>query len=253
VSSIFSTVKGQGNPVILIHGFCETHEIWNEITGELAIDYKVFCPDLPGFGKSPLPEGPFSISDIANMVIEWIEKNKIHKPVVVGHSLGGYVALEIAKQKPNLMGGLGLFHSTAKADSEQKRANRDKVIEFVKKNGPKPFLDAFVPSLFHRHDNPKIALVYSICSTTKKETIINYSLAMRDRPDYLDILANSFISTSFIVGEYDTFVLMEDSISQANSCKNSQLFVLKETSHIGMIESVENSLKWLKAFLLRCF
>jgi pimeloyl-ACP methyl ester carboxylesterase len=253
MDTIFSVSKGNGHPVLLLHGFCETHEIWNSVLDKLSLVYRMYCPDLPGFGQSPLPEGKLSIPIIATLVINWIEKNNIHNLVVIGHSLGGYVALEIAKQRPHMINGVGLFHSTAKADTEPKKANRDKVVEFVSKNGAKPFLDSFVPTLFYRKDNPKMEHVQKICSGTNKDTIIAYSLAMRDRSDYQDSLANTPIPILFVSGAHDSFIPTEDNISQANLCKNPQLVVMEETNHIGMIEDAETSLKHLQAFLIRCF
>ncbi len=132
MSSIHSEVKGEGNPVILIHGFCETFAIWKPLVNKLAFSHKVITLDLPGFGKSPLPESPFSITDIADQVHLWLLEKNLLGSIIIGHSLGGYVALALAEKYPDSIKGFGLMHSTAFADDEEKKHSRNKTIEFVK-------------------------------------------------------------------------------------------------------------------------
>lgn len=253
MSPIFSVEKGKGQSVVLIHGFCETHEIWQEISESLAVHYKVFCIDLPGFGKSPLPATPFSISDISKLALNWIKDDDIGRPVIIGHSLGGYVALEMARQQPDCAAGLGLFHSTAQADSPEKKENRNKVVDFVSRNGAKPFLDSFVPSLFYKKDHPSVNKIREICNGTSKESIINYALAMRDRIDYQFVMDDFTVPILFICGDKDNFIPVEVSKRQAEKCTDPHFYVLNETGHMGMIEKPENAAKAIKRFLQICF
>ena len=253
MNKIFSVKKGKGNPIILIHGFCETHKIWEDIADSLALNNSVFCLDLPGFGKSPIPEQEFSVSDIAAQVIEWIHENGFENPILVGHSLGGYIALEIARQNSIKLKGLVLFHSTAKADTQEKKANRNKVIDFVSKNGAEAFLATFVPSLFYKKDNTQLEKIRNICAATKAEAIIRYSYAMRDRLDYLDLIKIAPFPILFLCGEYDSFISAEDSSNQSISCINSTLIFLTHSAHLGMIENPIDSLTGLKLFIEKCF
>src|SRR5882762_1616418 len=96
MSTIFYRQLGKGQPLILIHGFCETHEIWNGVAEKLSEKFEVFTIDLPGFGNSPSLKTPFSLDTIGTKVYDWITKEKIKNPVVIGHSLGGYVTLAMA-------------------------------------------------------------------------------------------------------------------------------------------------------------
>jgi pimeloyl-ACP methyl ester carboxylesterase len=253
VSTIFSTKKGQGNPLILLHGFCETHKIWEDIVDSLAINNSVFCLDLPGFGKSAMPENEFSISVIATQIIEWIKENRIENPILIGHSLGGYIALEIARQNSIKLKGLVLFHSTAQADTQEKKANRNKVIDFVSKNGAEAFLANFVPSLFYKKDNFQLEKIRNLCAATKAEAIIRCSSAMRDRSNYLDLLKIAPFPILFLCGEYDSFISGEDSRNQSISCINSTLIFLSNTAHLGMIENPTDSIKALNRFIEKCF
>src|SRR5690606_20750625 len=98
-------------------------------------------------------------------------------------SLGGYVALAMVAQQPDRFAGLGLFHSTAYADTEEKRASRSKVIEFVETNGVEAFTSNFVTPLFADKTHASIQKVREINMKASREAVIGYTKAMRDRPD----------------------------------------------------------------------
>lgn len=253
MSTLFSVQKGAGNSVVLIHGFCETHEIWNAVSDQLAVNYHVICLDLPGFGSSSALKMPFSLADIANNIMEWLIFKQIYKPVLIGHSLGGYVALEVARQHPTLLSGLGLFHSTAQADSLEKKENRNRVIDFISKNGAEQFLEQFVPSLFYKKDNSAIDQVRQICARTSKESIVNFSMAMRDRIDYQDFIKAFPFPMLFLCGEHDPFLRVELSKKQAETCQIPILHILEETGHLGMVEQPQESAEAINFFLNRCF
>ena len=112
---------GQGKPLILIHGFCESKEMWITHSKELAKTHIVYCIDLPGFGESPLRQDSITLEEVAVMLHDWMEENRIYHPTVIGHSLGGYVALAMAELMENDLAAIGLFHSTAFPDDEEKK------------------------------------------------------------------------------------------------------------------------------------
>ena len=85
--------KGQGHPLIFLHGFCESGEMWRYFVDSLSTQYRVLCPDLPGFGNSPLTSPITSLEQVALQLEEWLDALQIQNPIVMGHSLGGYVAL----------------------------------------------------------------------------------------------------------------------------------------------------------------
>ena len=120
-------IIGEGLPLIFLHGFNENSAVWDLIIPALAKQYQCVVIDLPGFGKSPLPAN-LSIKYMANAVHRVIEEINIAKPIVIGHSMGGYVSLELAAHYPDLLSGVGLFHSTAIADTDEKKDNRLKTI-----------------------------------------------------------------------------------------------------------------------------
>jgi len=107
--------------------------IWRFFQEELSEQFQVVLIDLPGHGKSTLRKNNFTIDDIAEEIYTFLATKKIYNFFVVGHSLGGYIALAIAELYPDSLLGLGLFQSSTFSDDEQKRAIRDKVVKYMKK------------------------------------------------------------------------------------------------------------------------
>ncbi|HEY3430453.1 MAG TPA: alpha/beta hydrolase [Cyclobacteriaceae bacterium] len=252
-SGIFYTEKGSGFPVILIHGFCETHEIWNSFSELLSKEFRIICIDLPGFGKSELLKAGFSITDVGSAVLRFTDSLKIKECIVIGHSLGGYVLLAMMEQRPELFKAFGLFHSTAFADTEERKQSRNKVIEFVTKHGVEPFIQSFIPPLFHDQNNPAIPNVVRLASQTKLETLVGYTKAMRDRPDRTNVLKNFKSSILFIAGEKDGGITPESIKQQAAVAAQSIVHILPSVAHMGMFENKELSVKKIHEFLLEQF
>jgi len=248
MSPVYHQERGKGHPLILIHGFCETHEIWDGMADKLSDAFRVLLPDLPGFGNSPLPPVPFTVRDIGLAMLGWLDDLQLNRPVVVGHSLGGYVTMAMVDHQPSRFPGFGLFHSTAFADSEEKKENRNKVIEFVSRNGVQPFIDTFVPGLFHQKGNPHVMEIHQIASGTQFETLIAYTTAMRDRPEHLALLETFPKPILVIAGEHDASIPYEQSSAQSSLMKFPLFYGLKDAGHMGMFENEPKSIKIVKDF-----
>jgi pimeloyl-ACP methyl ester carboxylesterase len=250
--AIYFKERGQGVPLVLLHGFCETHKIWDELIPELSKTCRVITPDFPGFGQSQLPVEPFSISDIGDELIKWLALNEIINPIIIGHSLGGYVALDMAQKMPESILGLGLFHSTIFADSEEKKSNRNKTIEFVLKNGVRPFVDTFVIALFYQKENEFIPHVREIALSTSVKTLIGYSEAMRDR--YSQEHFSKYFNGKFLLvaGEHDAIIPFQISEKISQLVPQSMFCTLKNTGHMGMYEDVGASVKHILDFVNWC-
>lgn len=249
--NIYFRELGQGSPIILIHGFCETHEIWSGFDKELAHYGRVISIDLPGFGKSPLPPIPFTIDTVAEIILTWLKDNQINDPMLVGHSLGGYVALAMAALDPQYCHQLVLFHSSIYADTVEKKANRDKVIDFVTNNGVAPFIQTFVPSLFYNKSHPELEKVRSISATTPLKTLIEYTRAMRDRPSREDFFKTYQGHSLIISGEKDEIIPLETSKKMSATGLKSDFLCLKDTGHMGMIEAKPISLEKIASIIFK--
>lgn len=249
MSTIFYRKLGKGHPVILIHGFCETHEIWNELSEKLSQKFEVYTVDLPGFGNSSAFEVPFCLDDVAIKVNAWITENKIKNPVVIGHSLGGYVTLAMAARQGHEFAGISLFQSTAFPDSEERRISRNKVIEFVKAHGVDPYIDTFVPGLFLDKNHPAIPEVDRIARKTSIETLLGYTIAMRDRPSSIDFVKNYDKPILILGGTHDTIIPLTVVQELEQLARNSRVKLIKDIGHMAMFESPEETQKIIEDFV----
>ncbi|MGB3183099.1 MAG: alpha/beta hydrolase [Cyclobacteriaceae bacterium] len=253
MSTLHMRHMGQGFPVVLLHGFCETHMIWSDMAVHLSSDYSVWMPDLPGFGESTsLPEG-FSIEEVSEKVYEALKEKGLEEFAVIGHSLGGYVALAMADKHPEAIRLLGLFNSTAYGDTEEKRHTRNKTIEFVQNRGVQRFIDTFVPNLFYAPRREELAdsieEVNLIARLTSKDSLINYTKAMRDRPSYLDLLEQFDKHILIIAGEEDGFTNEQDIHQQAKLLRKPCVQILPKTAHMAMYERFTETSEFIKGAL----
>src|SRR5687768_10076926 len=134
MTTLYTEEQGTGAPVLLIHGFPFHQKIWVDFIPRLSDTFRVITVDLPGFGKSPSLQQPFTLAQVADTLSEFIAKKNLRELAVIGHSLGGYVALELVNKQPSVCSSLILFHSTAYGDTPEKKESRSKVVDFVNKN-----------------------------------------------------------------------------------------------------------------------
>jgi pimeloyl-ACP methyl ester carboxylesterase len=245
---------GSGFPVFLIHGFCESKEIWKDFAPHLSSNFRIICPDLPGFGESHLKKKEISIEYMAEKLRELLDFLKLEKCIMIGHSLGGYVTLAFAEEYEERLRAFGLFHSTAFPDSAEKKRMRNKTIDFVEKHGSAEFAKNFVPGLFYENNQEKlrdtIEWLKDIASSASPEGIIAATKAMRERKSRTDVLKNSKVPVLFIIGEEDPAVPLESSLDLASMPGKAVKHILPDTGHMGMFEAKEETLKIIEEFLM---
>jgi len=252
MSSVSYRTMGTGMPVVLLHGFCESNQVWGVFANLLAQRCKLIIPDIPGFGASQLPETPFSIDHIGELIWQWLDSIDVRNPILIGHSMGGYITLAMTQQRPNNVPGFCLFHSTAKADTDEKRANRDKTIAFVNKHGVEPYIETYVPGLFFNKKSPAMSDVYSIAYTTPAATLVAYAEAMRDRPNRRKLLDDFDKPVLMIAGEKDEIIPLDTLMDQAIQLRKGRLSILSDTGHMGMLESTNRSVEIVTQFVGSC-
>lgn len=250
------TQIGEGKDLLLVHGFGESRQMWKDFIPALAQHFKVTTLDLGGFGDSQdfLPK-PCSLEALAAQVEDLCIHLNIEQFAWVGHSLGAYVGLAYAEKYSHKLSAMSLFHSTALADTEEKKKIRENVITFIDKNGVAPFIENFVAPLFFEPRQQalkkSIEFVKSIALHTPKATLMEVMLAMRNRPDRTAVLANADFPVQFIIGRQDNSVPFESYASQIMLPKNVDIQILDQTGHMGMFERPELTKQALIAFLQR--
>jgi len=265
-SKIFYSIIGKGKPVVLIHGFGEDGNIWNKQVDFLKDQFQLIIPDLPGSGQSELIKD-MSIEGMAEVIKEII-KIELQKPplilsevegqgaegaVMIGHSMGGYITLAIAEKYPQLLSSFGLVHSSALADSEEKKTARSRSIEFICKNGPYDFLRTAIPGLFGKQWSPdhqrEIESLVEKGRNFSSEALVQYYQAMINRPDRTHVLRSFAKPILFIIGEHDTAVPFTQSLQQCYLPDQSHIHILRHSAHMGMWEETAAVNNFLLAFL----
>ncbi|MCH7401400.1 alpha/beta fold hydrolase [Belliella kenyensis] len=246
------TKQGKGKPVIFLHGFCEAKEMWSNFATQLAGLHTVYCLDLPGFGKDEYDEPlPRSLEELAVLLQEWLDAMEINQPVLIGHSLGGYVALAMTELMGSDLAGVGLFHSTAFSDDEEKRHTRNKTIDFINKHGVDKFIESFVPPLFPEASRSRlemeIAELIDFGKMNDSKTVITYIEMMRDRKDRFEVWHSFDRPKLMIAGVLDAAVKIEG--SRAHKSGASLYYELEGVGHMGMYEDPNNSLAIVREFL----
>jgi len=243
------SVCGDGYPLIFLHGFNENLTIWDSIVPQLSSSYTCILIDLPGFGQSALPVN-LTIKYMANAIYRIIQELSLLKPILIGHSMGGYVTLELVTLYPETFSGAALFHSTAYEDSEEKKNNRFKTLEFLNKNPLELFFKVFTESLvapFNRNST-MLRMMDTIVNQTPKASVIAGIKCMIERKDNSDVLKNSNIPWLFITGKYDELLLIEQISLQASYCKLAMFDILQHSAHLGMIEEPTRSSEIIQNF-----
>lgn len=241
---------GNGPHLCFLHGFCEDSSIWESTISSLSKTHTCISIDLPGFGKSRDQEFE-TIFGITKHVFQILQYEKIEKPIIFGHSLGGYITCEYAHQYPKNLSGLGLIHSTSLSDDSSKKQNRKKAINFIEKHGTDDFFQLFIKSLVARDNQLLIpeSLIHVI-KNTPKNSIINGMEAMMNRPNRRHILSSIDCPILFIVGDKDEHYPKPEIFNQASICKLAQVNIIENSGHLSMIENEKSFLDALQEFIL---
>jgi pimeloyl-ACP methyl ester carboxylesterase len=167
--------------------------------------------------------------------------------------MGGYVTLAFAEKHPELLHGFGLFHSTAFADSEEKKQNRRKGIDFIQKHGAFEFLKTSTPNLFSaitKEQHPElIQEQIDTLHNFSASALVNYYEAMIRRPNRTNVLKQAKMPVLFILGRMDSAVPLEDGLKLCHMPELSYIHILEHSGHMGMLEEPKQANSILKTYL----
>ena len=238
---------GKGPAVVLLHGFLENQSMWSALVLELSKKYRVITIDLLGHGGTESLGYVHSMEDQADMIQYILHELKIRKAVLIGHSMGGYVALAFAELYPDYMKGLVLLNSTSRADSDERKTNRDRAIVAVKQNYS-AFVSMSIANLFSEDNRERlveqIEKVKIEALKTPLQGIVAALEGMKIRKDREVILHFASYPIQLILGKKDGVLIYEDNIDQIEGTK-----VKLTTFPDGHMSHIENKVKLQKVLL----
>ncbi|AOW21350.1 alpha/beta fold hydrolase [Urechidicola croceus] len=244
------TSTGQGGVIVLLHGFLENISMWKNIIPILSKKNRIIAIDLLGHGDTGNLGYIHSMEDQAEMIKSLLSSLKLRKFTLIGHSMGGYIALAFADLYPNSTKGFCLMNSTSYADSEEKKINRDRAIIAVKQNH-KTFIKVSIPQLFSIENRKKlkseIKLATNECLKTSKQGVIASLEGMKTRIDRTHILQNSNLNILLILGENDPVLDVDIHLKQVNNIKVKTAIL--PHGHMSHIESKNELIKTLDDFV----
>lgn len=246
-------VVGSGNPVVLIHGFGEDGTIWQHSIEYLQSNFTLLVPDLPGSGLSPMVNKDESMESLADAVIAMLDAESVKTASIIGHSMGGYITMAIAEKHASYAKAIGLFHSVASPDNEEKKAARRKSIGFIKEHGAAAFIEQATPGLFSdgfKAKHPEIVEEITARYTNfSAAALVQYYEAMMQRSDRTAVLERFPRPVLFIMGTHDKAVPLEISLQQSHLPELSYVKILEHSGHMGMLEEPSEAHAFLEKFL----
>ncbi len=239
--------QGSGTPLVLIHGFPLDHSSWDALLPHLD-GFDVITPDLRGFGESAIMDGAYTIDDMADDVIALLDALKVEKAAFVGHSMGGYVALAIARKHLDRISGLGLVSTQALPDSAERKAGRYATAEQVGAQGSVVVADAMAPKL--SADPQQVSALRELILRQPADGIMGALAAMAERADSTDILPTLSFPVVLVHGLADGLIPVERSREMQALIPQASLAEIPNVGHMPMLESPAETAKALKDGLL---
>ncbi|MDP4281140.1 MAG: alpha/beta hydrolase [Bacteroidota bacterium] len=249
---IFYDLSGKGKTVVLLHGFTETHKVWDFFIKKLSENYQVLAIDLPGHGKSETVAEVHTMELMADVVQKVLKHCSVRKCIMFGHSMGGFITLAFAEKYPNMLRGIGLLNSHAFEDSPEGKNNRDRTIDLVKAD-KFSYMSQFIPQLIAEKNREKlkkkIDKLVRKANEMNPEGIIAAQAGMKLRPSRLQVLADAKVPVLFVIGLQDTRMPVDRAWEMIRQPKVSSTLVLRDVAHIASLEAPKETLRAVRTFL----
>jgi pimeloyl-ACP methyl ester carboxylesterase len=240
--------------LLFIHGFPLNRKMWEPQVEAFSSTAQVLAPDLRGHGESEAIPGPYSMDTLAEDCHALLEALSVRRPVIVcGLSMGGYVALAYHRLHPDQVAGLVLAATRASADSAEGRANRDKLVALVRREGVQAVVDSMLPKMMapqtYGQDQALVERVRQIMEQTSPEGAIGALLGMKERPDSTPMLADIGVPTLILHGSDDQLIPFKEAETMHEAIPYSQLRLLPDSGHLLNLEQPELFNQALRSFL----
>ena len=242
--------------LVLLHGYLQNLDIWSSYVLSYMRSMHVITIDLPGHGYSECFYEVHTMDFMARAVKAVLDDALVEQCVMVGHSMGGYVALAFADLFPHRIRGLGLLHSHGLPDTDKVIEQRMATCDQVRQNRAS-YIVGFVPLLFDVSKrevmNQEIKDLQDQCLETKSESIIAAQRGMASRPSRLQILKQLEVPTFFVYGKNDPRIPLEVAVAQAMIASHAEILLLDNVAHMSHIEERDYVRPRLANFVATCY
>ena len=241
--------------VVLLHGYLESMYVWDDFALLLTSSVRVITVDIPGHGISEVKGEVHTMEMVADVLHQMLKSLEIERVTMVGHSMGGYVALAFCARYPEQLDGLVLLSSTPNPDTEAKRENRRREIALVRA-GKKDALARVAPEAGFAEQNRRRLRSYiddltECVHITEDDGIVALLGGMMERADQNEMLRKSAVPQFFILGKKDGYIPVEVAEEIVANHPQAQVAWLEESGHMGFIEEPEVCAEALLKFVLK--
>ncbi len=252
---IYYDDHGKGLPVVLLHGYLLTSEIWHSFAMRLADKFRVITIDLPGHGSSDSYGATHTMEFMAAVVREVLDRIGLKKVFLTGHSLGGYVTLAFVELYADSLSGYCLFHSQPFPDTPETIQKRMREIALVEQGNKEMFYPENVIRMFAASNleafSATVQRSIERASKLSGNGIIAMLNGMIGRPSRLMVMEEGRVPCLWILGAKDNYIQCETTRKRVTLPVNAGLVVLENSGHLGFIEEEELSLHVLSDFIER--
>ncbi|MBV9737508.1 MAG: alpha/beta fold hydrolase [Candidatus Eremiobacteraeota bacterium] len=247
---LFVARAGNGSAVVLLHGFPLSHVIWKAQIEQLATASHVVASDLRGMGDSDAPPGPYLMENLASDVAGILDAFGIARATIIGHSMGGYIALAFFRMFKERVVSLGLLCSRVEADTPEAAEARLRLADRVEREGMQPAVDAYLPRLLAPGASEQLSNEVADLIRAQKPhgaAALVRGAALRGSSD--DLVEDLDVPVLIVCGAEDTISPLEVNRALAARIRNSELRVIERSAHLPMLETPETLSETIQGFL----
>lgn len=246
--------SGGGTPIVFLHSFGHNKAMWcPQLTHYLERGYRVVAPDMPGHGDSTFDPRHHTVDRIAQSYIELGDSLGLKRAIVVGISMGGYIALRIWARRPDLVAALVLSNTKAQADSAEIVARRRAQIASLRQHGLAEFVRTGAPKRLSPKTlerRPWVLDAITMMNLTVSADVNAATLeAMAVREDDTAVLGTIDVPTLITTGSDDAFIPAASAGLLKDGIRHSQLHVIQDTGHVSSLENPTEYNRVLDRFL----
>jgi YbgC/YbaW family acyl-CoA thioester hydrolase len=238
--SLAVDARGEGPGLLFLHGFPFNRSIWSHQLATLS-GWRRIAPDLRGFGESDAPQGGYSMATYADDCVQLLDRLRLGKAVVVGLSMGGYIAFEMLRRHPDRIAGLILCDTKAEPDSAEGAKGRDETAAIARSQGSAAIAERMIPVLLGRttlQTQPQLVQqVREMITMTPVEGIVGALEAMKTRADSTDLLPSISVPTLVVVGREDTMMVPAQARAMASAIPSATLTTIEGAGHVPPLEA----------------
>ena len=234
---LYHEIRGSGKPIYLLHGLALDHSIWTEVADYYEDQAQFILPDLRGHGRTPLGNANGTLEQFAADVIHLADRLGHQQFTLVGHSMGGYIALALAEAYPERLAGLVFVTSNARADSPEKRESRLHDARNALVEGTQSMAEALIQRMMPEGElSQPDENICEVVLNTSAEGFANVQTAIANRPNRLAVVQCLTCPVLAIAGSKDQILPVDVALEPARKAQHGRTVSLPGVGHLPMVE-----------------